>query len=221
MTWRNPKLKAVTRRGGTANPRVSAPWGSGHTSPSHLGQLCEEMMEIPSWKPTPEDLPVSWRRRQPTLTKNHNCTCNWGSTKQNTAYKSAFSELATTQTQGNADDSTSSSRGCRGGWERQLWAGACCSWLCVLGSCCCTDSLWLILQEMLTQSSPQGSLRALSSCTGLQVACPGAQPCCTTVTCGCCGCPALQGRARRCQSSATSQKEKCSKLPCPVQSCQC
>lgn len=87
------------------------------------------------------------------------------------------------------DDSTSSPCGCRRGWERQLWAGDCCSWLCVLGRCCGSSC---------RRCWPRAFLRALSSCTRLQVVCPGAQPCCTTVTTGLLWCPALKGRVGRC-----------------------
>lgn len=166
MTWRNPTLKGVTKRAGAASCRVSASWavgdGSGHTSPSHVrGQLCGRddggHRRFPPGKPAPEACPSEIEEKAAYSF----ATCNWGNTNLSRAYKSAFSELATTQAQGNAMIPLPAPVGAKrlreaalGWWLLQL---ALCPW----------EMLWLILQEVLTQGFPQGSLQLHKAAGGL------------------------------------------------------
>lgn len=89
----------MTKRGGTANYSVSASRavgdGSGHSSPSHLGQFCGRddggHRRFPPGKPTPEGSPSELEEKAAySFAKKRNSTCKWGNTKWNRAYKSAF-----------------------------------------------------------------------------------------------------------------------------------
>lgn len=226
MTWCNPKLKAVTKRGGTANYSVSASRavddGSGHSSPSHLGQFCGRddggHRRFPPGKPTPEGSPSELEEKAAySFAKKRNSTCNWGNTKRNRAYKSAF------RYQMSWPQPKYRERHFQLFWvQKRLREAAMSWWLLQLALC-----PWELPLPRLSVAHPAGDANSgLSS--GLSPAAQGCRwsalepsPAAPQWPRGCCRCPALQGRARRCQSSAASHKEKWSKLMCSGTSCQC
>lgn len=98
-------------------------------------------------------------------------------------------------------------------WVQKRLREAALSWCLLQLALCpwthCTHSLWLILQEMLTQAL----LRALCSCPGLQVLCTGAQPCCTSVTAGLLWVPSSAGLSHLPQGEMLSINVLCDQLP--------